>query len=205
MPRVSVEPLRRASLIEAAIAEIGHNGSLDVTVSQVAARAKVSSALAHHYFGSKEQLFLAAMREILRRYGADVRARLARTQTPMERLEAIIESSFDDCQFTPEVVSAWLAFYVEAQRSPGAARLLRLYVARLRSNLVHALTALVPRGQARTIAEEVAALIDGLYIRQALAPQMADKAGSKRMVEHTLLCLLGGGDLRAERLRHVAG
>lgn len=50
MPRTGMETERRASLVDATIAEIGRMGSLDVTVSQIARRAGVSSALAHHYF-----------------------------------------------------------------------------------------------------------------------------------------------------------
>ena len=55
----------------------GGPGRLDVTVSQIAKRAGMSSALAHHYFGSKEEMFLAAMRHILTLYGAEVRGALA--------------------------------------------------------------------------------------------------------------------------------
>jgi len=43
-----MEPIRRAALVEATITEIGVQGNLDVTVSQIARRAGMSSALAHH-------------------------------------------------------------------------------------------------------------------------------------------------------------
>ena len=33
----------------------------------------MSSALAHHYFGSKEAMFLAAMRHVMSLYGAEMR------------------------------------------------------------------------------------------------------------------------------------
>ena len=56
---------RRAELVEATVHEIGEAGSLNVTVSRIAKRAGVSSALAFHYFGDKDRLFLAAMRHIL--------------------------------------------------------------------------------------------------------------------------------------------
>ena len=72
-----MEPIRKEALVKAAIVEIGRAGSLDVTVSQIAKRAGMSSALAHHYFGSKEEMFLAAMRHILTLYGAEVRGALA--------------------------------------------------------------------------------------------------------------------------------
>ncbi len=77
MPKVGMEPIRKAALVKATIAEIGLAGSLDVTVSQIAKRAGMSSGLAHHYFGSKEDIFLAAMRHILTLYGAEVRGALA--------------------------------------------------------------------------------------------------------------------------------
>jgi TetR/AcrR family transcriptional repressor of bet genes len=68
----TTEILRREELVQATIHEIGAAGSLDVTVGQIAKRAGVSPALAFHYFGGKDRLFLAAMRAILSVYGAEV-------------------------------------------------------------------------------------------------------------------------------------
>ena len=167
MPRVGVETARRAALVEAAIHEIGARGSLDVTVSQIARRAGMSSALAHHYFGSKDAMFTAAMRHILALYGAEVRGAMVMARGHRARLEAIIRASFSARQFRAETVSAWLNFYVQAQTSPGASRLLGIYQRRLRSNLMHALRPLAGR-EARMLTYGLAAMIDGLYIRQAL-------------------------------------
>lgn len=183
MPRKGVTEARRAALVDAAIAEIGRAGTLDVTVGQIARRAGVSPALAHHYFGSKEALFLAAMREILADFGRAVRLRLGRARGPAERLEAIVEASFAEEQFAPEIVAAWLVFYVKAQTSPGAARLLQVYVRRLRSNLMDALVRMeLPPGEAGRVAEMIGALIDGVYIRRALQPGRADRAGTQALV-----------------------
>ena len=151
MPKLGMEPIRKAALVKATIVEIGRVGSLDVTVSQIAKRAGMSSALAHHYFGSKEEMFLAAMRHILTLYGAEVRGALALAQGPEDRLRAIITASFSAGSFRREVVGAWLNFWVLAQTVPQARRLLRVYQGRLRSNL---LTGLRPLAGAR--AEEVA-------------------------------------------------
>ncbi|MEF9604434.1 TetR family transcriptional regulator, partial [Paracoccus sp. PXZ] len=87
MPKLGAEPIRKAALINAAIATVGRAGSLDVTVAQIARAAGMSSALAHHYFGSKERIFLAAMRHILTQYGASTRAALKGAVTPRERLD----------------------------------------------------------------------------------------------------------------------
>jgi len=167
MPKLGMEPIRRAALVKATIAEIGEVGSLDVTVSRIARRAGVSSALAHHYFGAKEDLLVAAMRHILATYGAGVCAALARATTPRARIGAILHASFAADNFEPAVIAAWLNFYVHAQGNAGARRLLTVYHRRLRSNLVHALRPLVGEAAADH-AETLAALIDGLYIRQAL-------------------------------------
>jgi len=173
MPKLGMEPIRRKALVDATIVEIGRTGSLDVTVSQIAKRAGMSSALAHHYFGGKNQIFLAAMRHILSVYGAQVRAALLVAKGPRARLEAIIRASFEAGNFRGEVISAWMNFYVQAQTSDGAKRLLNIYQTRLRSNLLHELRPLIgPR--APDVAANIAALIDGLYIRHALRGSMPD-------------------------------
>jgi TetR/AcrR family transcriptional repressor of bet genes len=88
-------------------------------------------------------------------------------QTPRARLEAIIRASFTPAQFRPEMVAAWLNFYVQAQRSAEARRLLHVYQRRLRSNLHHAFRQIAP-ARARILTRGTAAMIDGLYLRQAL-------------------------------------
>ena len=124
MPKLGMEPIRKAALVNATIAEIGRTGSLDVTVSQIAKRAGMSSALAHHYFGGKEAMFLAAMRHVLTLYGAEVRGALAVAEGPEARVQAIVRASFTPANFRREVVGAWLNFYVMAQTMPEARRLL---------------------------------------------------------------------------------
>ena len=125
MPKLGMEPIRKEALVKATIFEIGRTGSLDVTVSQIAKRAGMSSALAHHYFGSKEDMFLAAMRHILTLYGAEVRGALAAAEGADGRIKAILWASFSPGNFRREAVSAWLNFWVLAQSVPQQAQGLR--------------------------------------------------------------------------------
>lgn len=168
MPKLGMEPIRRAALVKATIDEIGAVGNLEVTVSNIAKRAGMSSALAHHYFGGKDQIFLAAMRHTLALFAAEVRNALRETTGHRGRLEAVIRTSFASSNFQPEVIAAWLNFYVLAQTSPDAHHLLRIYQRRLHSNLMHDLRPLVG-GRADGAAARLAALIDGLYLRQGLS------------------------------------
>jgi TetR/AcrR family transcriptional repressor of bet genes len=191
MPKLGMEPLRRDALIRAAITEIGQSGSLRATVGRIASRAGVSPALAHHYFGTKDRIFLAAMRHILLDFSASVGSRLARATGPRERLHAIIDACFTADQLDPDTVAAWLAFYVEAQRSPEAARLLRVYARRLDSNLVHELRQLASEATARRMAQGLASLIDGFYIRIALQDRMPPREDIKSLVADYIALNLG--------------
>jgi TetR/AcrR family transcriptional repressor of bet genes len=193
MPRIGMEPVRRKALLEAAIEAIHARGSLEVTVSEIARRAGVSSALAHHYFGGKDDLIVATMRHLIGLFSSHVRERLKLARGPGERLSAIIEASFTPDQLQPSVMSAWLVFYALAQASPEAARLHRIYVRRLDSNLRRELKALAGSPErARRIAFSTAALIDGLYLRLALGSDPGAGEEARALVEDHLQRQIGG-------------
>lgn len=181
MPKLGMEPIRRAALVKATIDEIGAVGNLDVTVSNIAKRAGMSSALAHHYFGGKDQIFLAAMRHTLAVYASEVRAALKGAQGHQARVAAVIRAGFTSTNFQPEVIAAWLNFYVLAQTSPDAHHLLRVYQRRLHSNLLHDLRPLIG-ARAEGAATRLAGLIDGLYLRQGLARDMAEQSDATAQV-----------------------
>lgn len=184
MPKIGMEPIRRKALINAAIATIGERGSLDVTVSQIARRAGVSSGLAHHYFGNKEQLIVATMRHLLTELLVAVRRELKTAETPRARISAIVRANFGPEQFAGATVAAWLAFYVLAQESVPARRLWLVYAKRLSRNLTHSLKQLTTPQHALLIATGTAALIDGLYIRCALQGVPATAHEPIAMVEN---------------------
>lgn len=181
MPKLGMEPIRREALVKATIAEIGQAGSLDVTVAQIARRAGMSSALAHHYFGGKDQIFLAAMRHILSLYGAEVRGALIMAQGPRARIEAVIRAGFSSSNFRREVIAAWLNFYVLAQSDAQAHRLLTVYQRRLHSNLLYNLRPLIG-AHAAEVALRIAGLIDGLYLREALRKELPSGDEATRQV-----------------------
>ncbi|MDL2407724.1 transcriptional regulator BetI [Rhizobium calliandrae] len=193
MPKVGMEPVRRKALVDAAMRVIGDHGSLTVTMSEIAKQAGVSPALAHHYFGSKEQLLIETVRTHLQRLRDNTVTALRAAKTPRGKLSAVIRVSFQADQFAPETIAAWLAFYAEAQRSEETRRFLVIYARRLRSNLLANLKALCPREDAERIAEGAAAMIDGLYIRQSLRSAPISIEASIALTEdyiNTLLALL---------------
>jgi TetR/AcrR family transcriptional repressor of bet genes len=186
MSKSGVPPLRRKALILATISEIGDAGTLDVTVSQIARRAGVSSALAHHYFGSKDQIFLAAMRYVLETFRQAVSVRLKTAKSPQDRIVAIIDASFESSQFEREIIAAWLAFYMRALQSQPTRRLLQVYARRLHSNLVFNLRQIFDAATAEEVAQGMASMIDGFYIRHALQDDVPDRQGTRDMVKDYL-------------------
>ncbi|MDK4738866.1 transcriptional regulator BetI [Rhizobium sp. CB3171] len=190
MPKVGMEPVRRKALVDAAMRVIGDHGSLTVTMSEIAKQAGVSPALAHHYFGSKEQLLIETVRSHLQRLRDSVVTALSSAKTPRDKLSAIIRVSFQADQFAPETIAAWLAFYAEAQRSEETRRFLVIYARRLRSNLLANLKALCSGEDAERIAEGAAAMIDGLYIRQSLRSAPISIEASIALTEDYINALL---------------
>lgn len=190
MPKKGMEHIRKAALIEATIAEIGARGTINVTVNQIAGRAGVSSALAHHYFGGKEDLFLEAMRHTLQLYTKEVLKFLQDAVSPRARAEAVVLAGFSPLNFRREAISAWLNFYVLAQTNPDAHRLWSIYQRRLVSNLAHALRPLIA-DRARDAAVRISGLIDGLYLQEALVSRSKGPEIATRQVMAALAMELG--------------
>ena len=94
--------------------------------------------------------------------------------------------------FRADVISAWLNFYVLAQTSPEARRLLDVYQRRLHSNLMHALRKIMPPSDAQRAARGIAGLIDGVYIRQALDSGPVDRGEAAALVLDYLAMVTGG-------------
>ncbi|MES0880326.1 transcriptional regulator BetI [Roseibium sp. SCP14] len=183
MPKVGMEAERRRSLIHATVDAIHERGYSDITMAQIAKRAGVSGGLVHHYFGSKDQLLAATMRHLLTELGRAISEGLAKAETPRERISAIIAGNFSVDQFQPAVIAAWLAFYVQSRTTNSNGRLLKIYAARLASNLTFNLRAFMPRDDALRIAEGTASMIDGVWIRQALSDTHTDRQAAIAMVE----------------------
>lgn len=187
MPKVGVQQIRRRQLIAATIETIHTYGYDDTTIARIASRAGLSSGIISHYFGSKAELLAATMRSLLtdlRRQAAD---RLALATVPLDRIGAVVEASFDDTQCTPQVVTAWLAFWAQVPHVPELARLQRVYHRRLRSNLRRELRRLsMDEVRTNELVEILGSLIDGIWVRAALTGSKLDTAAARRRVMETL-------------------
>ena len=182
MPKKGVEPVRREQLIRATFQTIDEIGMADATVATIAKKAGLSSGIVAHYFGDKDGLLNAAMRQILRELkDAVARYRAAASANPREQLRAIVDGNFDDSQINGTAMRVWLTFWAASMHQPELARLQRANAQRLFSNLCPQFNHLLPPPQARLAARGLAAMIDGLWLRGSLVGGQFNAEKSRRI------------------------
>jgi TetR/AcrR family transcriptional regulator, transcriptional repressor of bet genes len=166
--RVDAGDVRRRQLIEAtivAIAELGYNAT---TIAEIAHRADVSTGLVSFYFGDKDGLLEATLRHLARELSRAAATRLRDAGTPRARVQAVVDTMLAASQFERRIGTVWLAFWAQVPHSPRFARVQRAYQRRIAGNLSYALRPVLAREAARALAEAIASMIDGLWLRATL-------------------------------------
>lgn len=183
MPKVGMEPIRRRQLILATMQAIDEAGLADATVARIARHAGVSAGIISHYFGGKDGLMEATMRQILtdlRRAVSERRAKIASNDV-RSHLHAVIDGNFDRSQVSQSVSKTWLAFWASSMHRTPLERLQKVNDRRLVSNLSAIFRRVMPLVEARDGAAGLAALIDGLWLRGALDPEGLDVERARRL------------------------
>ena len=180
--RVEAEDVRRRQLIEATIESLADVGFAACTLMDIARRAGVSPGLVAHYFGDKEGLLEATLRHLAGRLSRLVSTRLAQARTPRERIQAVIDANLAPEEFDRRTASVWLAFWGQVIHSARFKRVQNVYQRRMLSNLRHALRQIVPPREAQSIAVAIAAVIDGLWLRETLAAEGEPESAGARAI-----------------------
>ncbi|QAU23262.1 transcriptional regulator BetI [Dyella sp. M7H15-1] len=182
MPKLGMPPIRRNQLIRATFETIDRVGLADATIAEIAGRAGLSTGIISHYFGGKDGLLNAAMRQILREL-RDAVAQCATTadKSPRGQLRAIIDGNFDPTQVSPTAMRVWLTFWAASMHDAPLRRLQHANDRRLYSNLSHQFQRALPRDKACTAARGLAAMIDGLWLRGSLAGGEFNVAQAKQI------------------------
>jgi AcrR family transcriptional regulator len=124
MPRTGRRPgapETRGRVLDAARASFGEHGFDGASIRDVAARAGVDPALVHHYFGSKQQLFVAAMEWPIDPGAAIPRVAAGDPDRIGERLARFIVDLWEDPEFQPVITG----LIRSAASDPVAAAMLR--------------------------------------------------------------------------------
>jgi TetR/AcrR family transcriptional repressor of bet genes len=118
-PRTMSRDARRVQLIEATIETLAERGYARTTLTEVARTAGLSHGLVNFHFATKERLLAETLAYLAEEYLANWTAALAAAGSgPAERLIAMVEADFAPRISTPARLSAWCAFWGEAQSRP---------------------------------------------------------------------------------------
>ncbi|MGF0537749.1 TetR family transcriptional regulator C-terminal domain-containing protein [Agrobacterium sp. ES01] len=168
-PRKASREARRLQLIEATIDTLATEGYSRTTLTNVAARAGLSHGLVIFHFQSKEGLLTETLLYLAEEYRQNWRRAVAAAgESPAAQLSALIGADFLPEICNPVRLSAWCAFWGEAQSRP-------IYQQKCGSNdldYIHALEDICARlvetggyaGDASRIARILRVTIEGVWL-----------------------------------------
>src|SRR5579859_5250257 len=166
-PRRPLDPVRRPQILAAAVELVREKGLSDIRISDVARRAGISPASVVYYFGTKDQLFAAAISEADDAFYDALLPELERLAGALERLAClIVRSSTSDWLL-------WMDLWVYARRHPDTAPAERRFHRRWRGALADVVRYGAQTGEWRVAdvdatAMRLAAITDGLAVRMVL-------------------------------------
>lgn len=118
-PRKLPRDERRLQLIEATITTIARHGYARTTMSEVARVANLSHGLVNFHFSTKENLLIETLLYMAEEYRQNWTVALVNADpSAEEQISAMLLADFNPRIFTPDRLSAWCAFWGEAQSRP---------------------------------------------------------------------------------------
>lgn len=95
----------RGALVTAAVAEFSRKGFAGARVDEIALEAGVNKQLVYHYFGSKQDLYEAALEKVYTEIREKERAMSLDALEPREAMAQLVGVSFDHLQQHPEFIA----------------------------------------------------------------------------------------------------
>jgi len=184
--RKRISDIRRQELAEATFLTLQEHGVKGTTVQRVSERAGMSHGLVHHYFKTKADMLEAAVRLTNARITVEVIRLLREAKSPRERIAAVVEGNFAPSVYTREIAQAWASCAGEAAFNERFARIIRMIQRRLVSNLLYDLRKLLPEKDAVLMATGIAMMIDGGWLKCALATTHLDREEAMAPIWHYL-------------------
>lgn len=168
--------VRRRQLIDATLACIERSGISGLTLGEVAAEAGLAQGIVNLHFQSKENLLNETLRSLADEYETTVAEALAGAgPDPADRLTAVVAADFSPAVCNRRSLAVWFAFYGEAKSRPTYRRICRARDAANARRLTAVVEEMLAQGggagmDARTIADSLAALTDGLWLNCLMSP-----------------------------------
>ena len=174
--------LRRQQIVEAALAEIRTEAVADVQLSAIAERAGMKPSHVLYYFGSRDDVLIAAVAHAEQQLATGREERLRAIDDPIERLAAFVDTYLPDDRHDPVWklwIEGWLRSPSRAEFAPVGRKADQGWMADVMECLTHATAGgrTLPE-PAQSYARRFLFLLDGLAVH-VLADHIstADAAG----------------------------
>ncbi len=147
-PSTTRDPKRsRRAILKAATDEFVAHGFSGASVNEIAARAAINKRMLYHYFGNKEELFLAVLEAAYERIRTGERTLELDHLEPMQAIERLVRFSYDHFFEHPDfLILLNIENMYQAQHLKKSAK-----VQRMHSPLVAQIQDVLLRGQADNV------------------------------------------------------
>lgn len=208
----SIREIRRAELSSAAFEAVVRYGLRKTTFEKVADIAGVSKGVVLHHFNDKSSLLEAVFRRSNSLLSESLVELYRVTETPYERLWAIVVANFFESIFNRRVCQAWVSLAAEIPHSLQCQRIQTVCNARIHSNLKHELKHFLSKDDTERTARHLGMLIDGIWVRSGLASEQMSSEYAISEMEFAILKLLPNDKASVakhrqarEKIEHAAG
>ena len=190
MAKNSIRSIRREELSRAAFEAVARYGLRKATLEKVGEIAGVSKGVVLHHFKDKSSLLEAVFRKTNSLLSESVIELYRHSDSPYDRLWAIIITNFFQTIFNRKVCQAWVSLLSEVTHNKTCLRIQAANNARIQSNLVHVLKHFLDPIDAQRTALHLGMLIDGIWVRNGLQTASVDSEKAVSEMEYAILKML---------------
>lgn len=184
MAKHAPQEIRRAQILDAAIACFADRGYYETSIDNIAARTGLSKGAIYHHFQSKRDIFLA----LIDAWSADLLARwqrISEQSTPLDALSRDFDEALALAEDIVPLSRAALEFYSHAARDDDLRRRVAAVYAVARRYLTGLIEEARIQGQvgevnAQLMATVLIALFEGLFLLKTMDPAAVDTAAAWR-------------------------
>jgi len=210
MARTTTAEARRRDLIEAILKILATEGWDRLTVRRVSAESHVSPGAMPHFLGTKAEMVTEAIRHGFRTYQERIQGAVSQASTPDARLDQWLSATVSDTADTDDEWGFWLCMwgripFDEAIRRD-LAPVYRVHAATVRQIILDGIASGVfsPVLDARTVGDQLVALIDGLMMRCRLDPEMTPERVQASVAGFVDAVVVRDGSSRRKRTRSTS-
>ncbi len=187
----------RQALIDATLDSIAEIGIARTSVSEIILRANLSRGMIHLHFRSKDNLFVAAVKENGEVYYEHLEKSLSNAGVlAQNRLAAVINCDLDEKVLNIRSINIWYAFRGEAREGKAISKYTDTRDQRLNTLIYQAfreLTDIKDHDEAALVARDATlgtlALLEGMWTDFLLHPDVFERKRAKRIIFRFLAAL----------------